>query len=108
MIPGSVGVVGAGAMGSGIIEVVARSGVAVVGREISVAALDAGRERVEGSLAKAVSRDKITADDRDETLGRVSWTTDWGIRRAARFDSPARVRSPTFSCRIVRFGSTLT
>lgn len=72
----TVGVVGAGAMGSGIIEVVAKSGVSVVARDIDAAAVEAGQRRVEGSLDKAVERGKLEAADRDAAIGAVSWTTD--------------------------------
>ncbi|MEM7140714.1 MAG: 3-hydroxybutyryl-CoA dehydrogenase [Actinomycetota bacterium] len=73
---GTVGVVGAGAMGSGIIEVVAKSGVSVVARDIDAAAVESGRSRVEGSLGKAVDRGKLTAGDRDAAVGAISWTTE--------------------------------
>ncbi len=71
-----VGVVGAGAMGSGIIEVVAKAGVAVVARDISAEAVDAGTGRVEASLDKAVERGKLDADDRAAAIARVSWSTE--------------------------------
>jgi len=74
----TVGVVGAGAMGSGIIEVVARNGIRVVAREISPEAVEAGKARVEGSLEKAVSRGKLEDAERSATLGNISWTTDFG------------------------------
>jgi 3-hydroxybutyryl-CoA dehydrogenase len=72
----TVGVVGAGAMGSGIIEVAARSGVAVVARDISAEAVEAGRGRVEGSMAKAVERGKLDEADRDAAVTATTWTTD--------------------------------
>ena len=54
----TVGVIGTGAMGSGIIEVAAKAGVAVVAHDINAAAIEAGKTRVEGSLDKAVARGK--------------------------------------------------
>ena len=45
-----VGVVGAGLMGSGIAEVCARAGLDVVVHEVSTAAADVGRARIEKSL----------------------------------------------------------
>lgn len=72
----TVGVVGAGAMGSGIIEVVARNGLKVVAREISPEAVEAGKAKVEGSLEKAVSRGKLDDADRSATLANITWTTD--------------------------------
>jgi 3-hydroxybutyryl-CoA dehydrogenase len=70
-----VGIVGAGAMGSGIIEVVAKAGVAVVARDISPEAVEAGRGRVTASLDKAVDRGKLDAGDRDATVDRITWTS---------------------------------
>jgi 3-hydroxybutyryl-CoA dehydrogenase len=70
-----VGVVGAGIMGAGIAEVTARAGCRVVVLEVSAAAADAGRARLEGSLARAVDRGRLPADERDAVLERLSWTT---------------------------------
>lgn len=71
-----VGVLGAGAMGSGIVEVAAKAGVAVVAREIDAEAVEAGVARVEGSLATAVERGKLDDDARDAALAHITWTTD--------------------------------
>ncbi len=54
-----VGVVGCGLMGAGITEVAARAGLDVVVVESGQAAADAGRARLEKSLARAESRGKI-------------------------------------------------
>jgi len=72
----TLGIVGAGAMGSGIIEVAAKSGVSVVARDINAEAIEAGKARVEGSLAKAVERGKLDAVSRDDALSAITWTTD--------------------------------
>jgi 3-hydroxybutyryl-CoA dehydrogenase len=72
----TLGIVGAGAMGSGIIEVAAKSGVSVVARDISPEAVEAGRARVEGSMNKAVDRGKLDAAARDAALASITWTTD--------------------------------
>lgn len=71
-----VGVVGAGAMGSGIIEVVAKAGVGVVACDISQEAIDVGTGRVEASMHKAVERGKLDADDRAAATARISWSTE--------------------------------
>lgn len=73
-----VGVVGAGQMGSGIIEVCARAGSEVLVWEAKEEFLDGGRKRIAGSLDKAVSRGKLDAAERDAILGRISYTTDLG------------------------------
>ncbi|MBA3606024.1 MAG: 3-hydroxybutyryl-CoA dehydrogenase [Actinomycetota bacterium] len=71
-----VGVVGAGLMGSGIAEVCARAGRDVVVREIDAAAAEAGQQRVTSSLDRGVRSGKLTEHARDESLSRLSFTTD--------------------------------
>ena len=71
----TVGVLGCGLMGSGIVEAIARSGAAVRYVEGTPELVAAGRTRVERSLAKAVERGKLSEADRDVTLAAVSGTT---------------------------------
>ncbi|HEX9824656.1 MAG TPA: 3-hydroxybutyryl-CoA dehydrogenase [Actinomycetota bacterium] len=70
-----VGVVGIGIMGSGIVEVCAKAGCEVVAVEADEEALKRGRSRYEGSLAKAVERQKLTEAERDEVLTRITPST---------------------------------
>ena len=56
-----IGVVGAGFMGSGIAESAARAGVAVKLYEPQAAALEHSRSSIEGSVARAVKRERLTA-----------------------------------------------
>ena len=72
-----VGIVGLGTMGAGIAEVFARSGYDVVGLDANEAALDRGRGHVEGSTGRAVTRGKLTEDERAEIMGRIRFTTDY-------------------------------
>jgi 3-hydroxybutyryl-CoA dehydrogenase len=72
-----VGVVGGGTMGSGIAEVCARHGCDVVVLEVSDAALEAARNRVETSLGRAVRSGRLTEDDRDAAVARLRWTTSF-------------------------------
>ncbi|HEY5837034.1 3-hydroxybutyryl-CoA dehydrogenase [Streptomyces sp.] len=73
-----VGVVGAGQMGAGIAEVCAKAGLDVRVADTTGEALELGRTRLSGSLGKAAERGKITADERDAALDRLSFTTDLG------------------------------
>jgi 3-hydroxybutyryl-CoA dehydrogenase len=75
---GRVGVVGSGLMGSGIAEVCARSGLDVLISEVNPDALDAGRHRIESSLARGVRSGKLTEPERDDALSRMKFTTDLG------------------------------
>ena len=71
----NVGVVGAGLMGSGIAEVFARNGIATVVCEVDSAALEAGRKRVEKSLARGRDTGKLSEDEAAAILGRLTFTT---------------------------------
>jgi 3-hydroxybutyryl-CoA dehydrogenase len=73
-----VGVIGCGMMGSGLAELCARSGFEVMVAVSSGKSLSAGRDRVVASLDRAVRKGKISVDDREEALGRLSFTTDLG------------------------------
>jgi 3-hydroxybutyryl-CoA dehydrogenase len=62
-------------MGSGIAEVVIRSGCAAIVSEVSPAAVENGRGRIERSLAVAVEKGKLAAADRDRALALLRFTT---------------------------------
>ncbi|WP_416957052.1 3-hydroxyacyl-CoA dehydrogenase family protein [Nocardioides sp. T5] len=72
----TVGVIGLGTMGAGIAEVFARNGYAVIGVELNEAAVQRGREHLEHSTGRAVKREKMTQEQADELLGRITLTTD--------------------------------
>lgn len=71
-----VGVVGCGVMGSGIVEVVARSGSEVVFVEGDDALITKGRATIERSVGKAVERGKLGTAEADALLGRVQGSVD--------------------------------
>ena len=75
MIIERFGVVGCGLMGSGIAEVAARSGCDVKIVEASDGALQAGMERMERSLDRAVRAEKITDDDKAQVMGNITFST---------------------------------
>ena len=71
-----VGVVGAGLMGSGIAEVCARAGRDVVVQEVDAAAAEGGQQRVTLSLDRGVRSGKLSEEERDAALSRLSFTTE--------------------------------
>ena len=71
-----VAVVGFGTMGSGIAQVVAASGRDVVVLEPEAERLDRGRRSVARMLDGGVARGKLTEQDRDATLARITGSTD--------------------------------
>lgn len=82
-----VGVIGLGLMGHGICQVAAQSGVhsQVTAFEPEQRFLDSGKARIEGSVAKLVSKGKISQDEADATLGRIHYTTDMSDLQDADF-----------------------
>jgi len=70
-----VGVVGCGAMGSGITQLCAQSGYQVVVSEINDELLKKGLASIEKALARLVEKSKISQQDKDVTLGRIKGTT---------------------------------
>jgi len=74
----SVGIVGSGIMGSGLAEVAARSGYDVIVRSRTTAGADAVVAGLTKSLDKQVSKERITLDERDAVLARVTATDHLG------------------------------
>jgi len=77
----SVGVVGAGQMGSGIAHVFAVAGYDVLMTDISRDSLDRALETIAGNMARQVARGKITEDDQAAAMKRIKTTmtlTDLG------------------------------
>lgn len=72
----SVGVVGAGLMGSGIAQTAATAGLPTVVRDVSDAAIAKGKAAIEQSMAKFVEKGKLTPAQRDAALGKLHFTTE--------------------------------
>src|SRR6188768_1365977 len=72
----SVGVIGLGTMGAGIVEVFARNGIDVVAVEVDEAAIERGRAVLRGSTGRALNRGKLTQEEHDALHARVTFTSD--------------------------------
>ena len=71
-----VGVVGLGTMGAGIAQVSVQAGFETVGREIDDELAARARATIEHYLGRAVEKGRMTPEDRDATLSRLTTTTD--------------------------------
>jgi 3-hydroxybutyryl-CoA dehydrogenase len=71
-----VGVVGLGTMGAGIAQVSITAGHETVGREVSQELAEQGRSKIEHYLGRAVEKGRMTVDDRDAALGRLTLTNE--------------------------------
>jgi 3-hydroxybutyryl-CoA dehydrogenase len=74
----TVAVLGAGTMGHGIAQVCAAAGCDVRLYDINAEAVSSGLTRIRGNLDKGIDRGKVTEEERDGVLGRVSTTTSIG------------------------------
>jgi 3-hydroxybutyryl-CoA dehydrogenase len=70
------GVIGAGQMGNGIVQVAAASGLEVLMSDIKEEFTARGLAAIEKNLARSVEKEKISATERDTILSRISTTTD--------------------------------
>jgi 3-hydroxybutyryl-CoA dehydrogenase len=71
-----VGVVGLGTMGAGIAQVSVQAGFETVGREVSDELAERGRATVERYLRRGVEKGRLSAEECDAALGRLSLTTE--------------------------------
>jgi 3-hydroxybutyryl-CoA dehydrogenase len=67
-----VAVVGAGTMGVGIAQVAAAAGHRVLLYDAEPSVLPRAKERIAGLLARAVEKERLTSDERERTLGRIT------------------------------------
>jgi len=75
-MPTQVAVIGAGLMGAGIAQVAAAAGYDVVLRDVTPEALDRGIGTIRSSYGKFVDRGRMTSEDAEAALGRITSTTD--------------------------------
>ncbi len=73
-----VGVVGLGTMGAGIAQVCVQAGVETVGHEVTPELAERGRATIERYLARGVEKERMTQDEMDAALGRLTLATDLG------------------------------
>jgi 3-hydroxybutyryl-CoA dehydrogenase len=71
-----VGVVGLGTMGAGIAQLCVQSGFETVGREVTPELGERGQATIERYLTRGVEKGRMTQEDRDAALGRLSLTTE--------------------------------
>lgn len=71
-----VGVLGAGTMGHGIAQVFAQNGYEVIMRDIEQKFLDDGIESIEKSLSKSVEKEKMSEEEKGNTLNNIDTTLE--------------------------------
>ena len=73
-----VGVVGLGTMGAGIAQVCVQAGVETVGREVTAELGERARERIAHYLGRGVEKGRLSAEECDAALARLTTTVELG------------------------------
>jgi len=71
-----IGVVGAGQMGNGIAHVAAQAGLQVVMQDVEERFVERGISTIDKNLQRGVDKGRMTAEQKQEVLGRIRGTTD--------------------------------
>ncbi|MFO8110276.1 MAG: 3-hydroxybutyryl-CoA dehydrogenase [Thermoplasmata archaeon] len=71
-----IGVVGAGTMGHGIALVSAQTGYEIVMRDIKQEFVDNGMKNIDRFLSKGVDKGKVSQEEKDEVLSRITGTVE--------------------------------
>ena len=80
----TLGVLGAGTMGGGIVQVAAEAGLDVLVHDPAAGAVERARERIAGFLRRKVEKGQLTTDEADAAVARVAATD--GIESLGRAD----------------------
>lgn len=103
----TVGVIGAGTMGSGIAQLCATCGLDVVMVDISDAAIAKGLATIGTSLERLITKEKITAADKEAALARIRTSTNYEDLRGAHLVIEAATENLELKMRILRQLDTL-
>jgi len=98
----TIGVIGAGAMGSGIAQACAVVGLSVTMIDVDEAAVARGRNAVSSSLDRLVKKEKLSAADKEAALNCIAGTTDYGALRKCDFVIEAATENETLKVKILK------
>lgn len=99
----NVVVIGAGTMGNGIAHVSAQFGHDVVIVDVNEAALERGKSTIEKNLARQVTKGSLSEEQKNETLGRITLSTNLE-QAAANADIIIEAASENFEIKKKLFG----
>ena len=98
----TIGIIGAGTMGSGIAQACAVAGLTVTMIDVDEAAVARGRDAVSSSLDRLVKKEKLSAADKDAALARISGTSDYGALRTSDFVIEAATENEALKVKILK------
>ena len=98
----TIGVIGAGTMGSGIAQACAAVGLSVTMIDVDEAAVARGRNAVSSSLDRLVKKEKLSAAGKEAALNRIDGTTDYGALRKCDFVIEAATENEALKVKILK------
>ena len=98
----TIGVIGAGTMGSGIAQACAVVGLSVTMVDVDEAAVARGRNAVSSSLDRLVKKEKLSAADKEAALKCIDGTTDYGALRKCDFVIEAATENEALKVKILK------
>ncbi|MBW1771355.1 MAG: 3-hydroxybutyryl-CoA dehydrogenase [Deltaproteobacteria bacterium] len=98
----TLGVVGAGQMGSGIAQVSAASGLSVIMSDIKEEFVERGFSTIEKSLGRLVKKEKMTQEDLEAILSKIEGTTSLDDMAKADFVVEAATENETLKLQIFK------
>jgi len=98
----TVGIIGAGTMGSGIAQACAVAGVRVVMVDIAEAAVAKGLASVDSSLERLLKKDKISQADKDAALARIRTSTQYEELKSADLVIEAATENHALKIKIIQ------
>lgn len=93
-------VLGAGTMGSGIVQTFAQSGYEVIMRDIEESFVERGLAIITKNLEKSVQKGKLSEEEKSKILGRITPTIDINLAKEADFVIEAAVENIPIKKRI--------
>jgi len=100
--PQTIGIIGAGTMGTGIAQVCALAGLSAVIMDVDEERVARGRSGIGSALEQLVKKAKLSAADRDTALGRLRGTTDYGALSGCDFIVEAATEDEPLKLKILR------
>jgi len=104
----SIGVIGAGTMGNGIAQVAARAGYSVVMQDIKQEFLERALTTISSSLQRDVDKGRLSADDKEGIISRISVSIDIAAVRDSDFVIEAVPEEQGIKARALKQLDTIT
>jgi len=98
----TIGIVGAGTMGSGIAQACAAAGLNVVMVDIADAAVQKGLTHIAGSLDRLIKKEKITTGDKAAALARIKGSTNYDELKTAQIVIEAATENEAVKIKILQ------